>query len=114
MHRRVLPPIDQREPIVAWVVDDTGIQKKGRHTVEVARQCCGQLGRQDNRLVAVNLSVATHEARLHIAWRVELPEPVVAGPPPAAGEGAFRQVMWCEGVRGWLRSRILTMRVRLA
>lgn len=74
MRRRVLPAIEQRGPIVAWIVDDTGIPKKGRHSVGVARQSCGQLGKQDNCQVAVSLSVATREASLPIAWRLYLPE----------------------------------------
>lgn len=70
----VLAAIEGREPIEAWIVDDTGIPKKGRHSVGVARQYCGQLGKQDNCQVAVTLSVANEQASLPIAYRLYLPE----------------------------------------
>jgi SRSO17 transposase len=40
----------------------------------VARQYCGQLGKQDNCQVAVSLSVANHHASLPVAYRLYLPE----------------------------------------
>jgi SRSO17 transposase len=61
-------------PVVAWVVDDTGFVKKGTHSVGVARQYCGQVGKQENCRVAVSLSVTTATASLPVAWRLYLPE----------------------------------------
>jgi len=66
--------MERNGPVVAWIVDDTGLLKKGTHSVGVARQYCGQIGKQDNCRVAVSLSVATHQASLPIAWRLYLPE----------------------------------------
>ena len=70
---RVLPIMEQRGPIRALIVDDTGIPKKGAHSVGVARQYCGQLGKQDNCQVAVSLSAAGDHASLPIAYRLYLP-----------------------------------------
>ncbi len=71
---RVLPVMTARQPVEAWIVDDTGFPKKGHHSVGVGRQYCGQLGKQDNCQVAVSLSVATSEASLPVAWQLYLPE----------------------------------------
>ena len=70
----VLPAIERQGPIRAWIVDDTGFPKKGVHSVGVARQYCGQLGKQDNCQIAVSLSVANDHASLPVAWRLYLPE----------------------------------------
>ena len=70
----VVPVIERSGPIKAWIVDDTAFPKKGRHSVGVARQYCGQLGKQDNCQVAVTLSVANDAASLPIAHRLYLPE----------------------------------------
>src|SRR5215208_4150886 len=69
----ILLLIEQHGAIEAWIIDDTGFPKKGRHSVGVARQYCGQLGKQDNCQVAVSLSLANHAASLPIAWRLYLP-----------------------------------------
>jgi len=70
----VLPAMLREEPVVAWVVDDTGFPKKGHESVGVARQYCGQVGKQDNCRVAVSLSVTTEKASMPIAFRLYLPE----------------------------------------
>lgn len=61
-------------PIEAWIVDDTGFSKKGVHSVGVARQYCGRLGKTDNCQIAVTLSIANHAASLPIAYRLYLPQ----------------------------------------
>jgi SRSO17 transposase len=70
----VLPAMLRQERVVAWVVDDTGFPKKGRESVGVARQYCGQVGKQDNCRVAVSLSVSTEKASMPVAFRLYLPE----------------------------------------
>lgn len=70
----VLPAMRKQDEIVCWIVDDTGFPKKGTHSVGVARQYCGQTGKQDNCRVAVSLSVATWSSSLPVAYRLYLPE----------------------------------------
>ena len=70
----VLPAIERAGPIEAWIIDDTSFPKKGRHSVGVARQYCGQLGKQDNCQVAVTLSLAHRTASLPVAYRLYLPQ----------------------------------------
>ena len=70
----VLPSIEVEGPIEAWIIDDTAFPKKGRHSVGVARQYCGQLGKQDNCQVAVSLSLANHKASLPVKYRLYLPQ----------------------------------------
>jgi SRSO17 transposase len=74
VRQSVLPRITRQAALAAWIVDDTSFVKKGRHSVGVARQYCGAVGKQENCQVAVSLSVATDEASLPIAWRLYLPE----------------------------------------
>jgi SRSO17 transposase len=70
----VLPEIERHGPITAWIIDDTGFPKQGRHSVGVARQYCGQLGKEDNCQVAVSLSLANSHASLPVAYRLYLPK----------------------------------------
>lgn len=56
------------------IADDTGMPKAGTHSVGVARQYCGQLGKTDNCQVAVSLSIATPAASLPIKYRLYLPD----------------------------------------
>jgi SRSO17 transposase len=70
----VLPTMQKQGPVVAWIVDDTGFAKKGKHSVGVTRQYCGQVGKQENCRVAVSLSVATWSSSLPIGYRLYLPK----------------------------------------
>jgi SRSO17 transposase len=70
----VLPKIECYGPIEAWIIDDTGLPKKGEHSVGVSHQYCGQLGKQANCQVTVTLSLANHDASLPVAYRLYLPK----------------------------------------
>lgn len=69
-----LTQLERHAPVGAWVVDDTGIPKKGRHSVGVAWQYCGVLGKEANCQVAVSVSLANKTMSVPAAWRLYLPE----------------------------------------
>jgi SRSO17 transposase len=58
----------------AWVLDDTAFPKFGRHSVGVAPQDCGALGKVANCQVGVSVHAATDQASCPIDWRLFLPE----------------------------------------
>jgi SRSO17 transposase len=70
----VLPEIQRHGSVEAWIIDDTSFPKQGRHSVGVARQYCGQLGKEENCQVAVSLSLANGHASLPVAYRLYLPQ----------------------------------------
>jgi len=70
----VLPAMRKQGAVVAWIVDDTGFPKKGKHSVGVTRQYCGEVGKQENCRLAVSLSVATWSSSLPVDYRLYLPK----------------------------------------
>src|SRR3954462_5905393 len=87
VRKQVLPALTRHGPITAWILDDTGFPKKGTHSVGVARQYCGQLGKQDNCQVAVSLSLATDGGSLPVAFDLYLPEEWATDPVRRATAG---------------------------
>jgi SRSO17 transposase len=79
----------------AWVIDDTAFPKFGRHSVGVAPQYCGALGKVANCQVGVSVHAATDQACCPIDWRLFLPSPGTTMPsgaarptcPPTSGTG---------------------------
>lgn len=87
-----LPTMETHGPVLAWIVDDTGHPKKGKHSVGVARQYCGQLGKRENCQVAVSLSAAHEQASLPIAYDLYLPEEWAADRERRASVGVPEEV----------------------
>jgi SRSO17 transposase len=69
-----LASFERHVPVGAWIVDDTGMPKKGKHSVAVARQYCGVLGKQDNCQVTVTVSLASEVMSVPGGYRLYLPE----------------------------------------
>src|SRR5277367_584481 len=104
----VLPRIEAQGKIEAWIVDDTGFAKKGVHSVGVARQYCGRLGKTDNCQIAVTLSIANHAASLPIAYQLYLPE-------DWAGDAARRRKAHVpDGVKFQTKPRIALAQIKAA
>jgi SRSO17 transposase len=61
-------------PSPVWVIDDTGFPKKGEHSVGVARQYSGTLGKTANCQVAVSLHQVGAEESIILGWQLYLPE----------------------------------------
>ena len=75
-----------------WIIDDTGFPKKGKHSVGVARQYCGMLGKQDNCQVAVSVSLACDQGSVPVVWQLYLPEDWAADPARRQQAGVPEQV----------------------
>src|SRR6202008_5140867 len=89
---QVLPAIARHGPVLYWIVYDTSFPKHGTHSVGVARQYCGVLGKRDNCQVAVSLSVANDQASLPVAYQLYLPEAWAADPIRRAKAGVPEEI----------------------
>ncbi len=69
-----LAQIEQREGIVAWLVDDTGFIKQGNHSVGVQRQYTGTAGKITNCQIGVSLTLATTSRHLPVDFELYLPQ----------------------------------------
>lgn len=71
IRREVVPVM---EPLVAWIIDETGWLKQGNHSVGVAHQYCGAVGKQANCQVSVEVVVSDGEIAAPVAGQLYLPE----------------------------------------
>ena len=62
------------KPPLAWLVDDTGFPKQGKHSVFVQRQYSGTLGKVGNCQIGVSLSVCTEDQSLPLDFELYMPE----------------------------------------
>jgi SRSO17 transposase len=58
----------------AWVLDDTGVVKDGRHSPGVKRQYSGTLGKTGNCQVTVSLHAVGQKGTVPLGFRLYLPE----------------------------------------
>jgi SRSO17 transposase len=72
--RYVVDALITREPIDAWIVDDTGFLKQGKHSVGVQRQYTGTAGKVTNCQIGVSLAVATRTEHVPIDFELYLPK----------------------------------------
>jgi len=67
---RVAPAID----VEAWVLDDTGFPKDGKHSPGVKRQYSGTLGKIGNCQIGVSLHAVGSKGTVPLGWALYLPE----------------------------------------
>jgi SRSO17 transposase len=71
--RHGLAALTARAPVDAWIVDDTGFLKQGKHSVGVQRQYTGSAGKITNCQIGVSLSLATRYDHLPVDFDLYLP-----------------------------------------
>jgi len=72
--RYAVEAMTEREPVEAWIVDDTGFLKQGTHSVGVQRQYTGSAGKVTNCQVAPSLTIATRTEQLPVDFALYLPK----------------------------------------
>ena len=72
--RLALKVVDTLSEPELWILDETSFPKAGEHSVGVACQYCGALGKIANCQVAVSLHWSGAQASCPLSWRLYLPE----------------------------------------
>jgi len=71
--RFALAAMTEKEPVEAWIIDDTGFLKQGKHSVGVQRQYTGSAGKVANCQIGVSLVVATRSDQMPVDFALYLP-----------------------------------------
>jgi len=79
--------IGEMMPAHAWILDDTGFPKKGKHSVGVAKQYSGTLGNVGNCQVAVSLNFAVGRHCMPLNFALYLPAKWTKDPARMAAAG---------------------------
>ena len=80
------------EPIEAWIPDETGWLKQGKHSVGVNHQYCNSIGKQDNCQVSVELAVSNGFVAAPVAGRLYLPQSWAEDPERRAKAGVPSEI----------------------
>ena len=72
--RFALSAMTAKEKVEAWIVDDTGFLKQGKHSVGVQRQYTGSAGKVTNCQLGVSLVVATPSDQVPVDFALYLPK----------------------------------------
>ena len=91
-----LAALERHAPVAGWIIDDTSFPKKGDHSVGVARQYSGILGKTDNCQVAVTLSLANATMSVPCAVKLYLPKPWAEDLPRRRAAGVPDDVVFLE------------------
>ena len=84
IRREVIPHF---EPLEAWIADETGWLKQGKHSVGVSHQYCGAIGKQANCQVSVELVVSNGFLAAPVGGRLYLPQSWAEDPERRAKAG---------------------------
>lgn len=71
--RYAIEAVQKREPVAAWIIDDTGFLKQGTHSVGVQRQYTGSAGKVTNCQIGVSLAAATSSEQIPVDFELYLP-----------------------------------------
>ena len=78
--RYAIAAMTEQAPVTAWIIDDTGFLKQGKHSVGVQRQYTGSAGKTTNCQIGVSLSVATRYHHVPVDFELYLPQSWVDDP----------------------------------